>query len=236
MPDTTGIVRGGLDPRPLPAAGWVRFRAVDYVGLGFVAELDERIPMPSDGYGTHNVLDRGPREGVATFAGRAPLRMPVALLFDLEAQGKSIEPAIRVLEQLHGLDDTLPAPPRMIVEGVGVPWSYSRAAHLRWVFDGAPEWGDDVRAAADGSGDRSYLSATVTLLRAGALTTAATSVAAAAAAARPTFTVSKNANPRTLRSIGKKYGKTWQQMLELNPTLTRDVDRPLKNGTKVRYA
>lgn len=232
MADTTGVVAGGLDARPLPASGYVRFRAVDIPSLGVVAELDGKVDVA--GYGVHEVLDVEGAVGITRYKGRAPFRLTIPLLLDLDPHG-TVEPVIAALERMHAIRDEVFSPaPTLIVEGLGVPHSYTRNPGLRWVLDGDPSWGDDVRHRAGGDGERSYIQLTVSVLgvpRARAVADGPANVE------RRYFHVQPiPGTPRTLRTIGRPLQMTWRQVRELNPRLPADPDRPLKAGTMVRVA
>lgn len=231
MADTTSVTTGGLDPRPLPAAGWVRFRAVHRAALGLVAELGPG-EIRTSGYAVRETIGRGPQAvALSTAGGRPPLRLELPLLLDRDGLRGSVEDEVRMLERLHGLDDGVAEAPALIVEGIGIPHSYSRAAHLRWTFDGDPEWGE-IRAREGGDGARSYVEATVALVQ---LVGAAAVATPATPEQRLQHEVRKG-GIRTLRTIARHYKVAdWRTLLPLNPRLAADPDLPLKPGTKVRY-
>lgn len=229
---TIGVVGGGLDDLPLPEPGLVRLRAVAH-DLGVVAELNGT-PLPT-GYAVHAVTERKRRVGITSYSGRQPLSLRLPLLLDRWSERASVEREVRVLEQLLGLDALLTAPPQVIVEGFGIPHSYSRAPHLRWVLSGDPEWGDDIRYRGD-DGHRSYVPVTVLLLQyerpeklaaPGADDTAATG-------RRQYVTVPRGSQQRTLRQIARRRKVRWQTLRHLNPRLPGDPDKHLPAGTKVR--
>lgn len=231
--ETLGITAGGIDARPLPDPGFVRFRAPDHPTLGLVAELDGP-PVVEAGYGEHEIIARRREVGITSYVGRSPLRITLPLLFDRYTERRTVDPEIRVLEQMHGLDPSLAAPPLLIVEGFGVPHSYSRAAHLRWRFDGQIQWGDDVRYRGE-DGHRSYVPATVTILQ----VVEPERVRDAAGNARVTYTVPASGSPRTLRGIAKRYAQDWRKVRALNTSnrrVPRDPDRAIPAGVKVRVS
>lgn len=226
---TGGLVGGGLEDLPLPEAGFIRLRAVGHDDLGLVAELDGPVTVPS-GYGTHAVVDRPQRVGITTYAGRAPLSLRIPLRFDRWASQKSIEKEIDTLETMLGIR-ALTRPPQLVVEGFGVPHSYTRDASLRWVLSGDPEWGDDIRFRPVG-GHRCFAQVTVTALqlsRPEAVQEAAPGKRVSTP--RKTYTVG---SLRTLKKIGKHHKVDWHKLRQLNQKLTADPDKVLPVGTKVR--
>lgn len=231
----TGVVKGGLEQQPLPTIGYIRFRAVNNEKLGLVVELNGDV-LPA-GYGEFAVTDRPGRVGITGYSGRKPLTLKIPLLFDGWRTRSSMEDELRMLERLHGLDAALAQPPVIIVEGFGIPHSYSRAPQNRFAFTGDPQWDDSDIRTRKPDGHRLYIACTVTaqmIVRPQSLAAATTT--SAAGESRHYYTVPKHGKPRDLKGIAKKYGKTWRQIRALNPKLPGDPDHDLKAGTKVRYS
>jgi hypothetical protein len=224
----TGVITGGTGHRAGPSEGYVRFRASFYQHMGLVAELNGPVVV-TGGMGLHTIVDRPLREGLTTYAGRPPLQMRIPLLFDQWQVGQSVDPVIRMLEKMHGRDETIPEPPAMIIEGKGVPHNYRREPNLRFVFDGDPEWDDDVRYS---HGVRCYASCVVTVMQKTGVTVLPDPKSGHA---RRYFRV-QSQGPRSLRTIGRYFHVEggWRTMMRLNPSV-RDVDRMLKVGEQVRY-
>lgn len=238
----TGVVAGGLAAMPLPKVGFVRFRAVNHPRMGVVAELDGDVT--SSGYGEHSVTPRPGQIGITGYDGRHPLTLRIPLLLDRWTGQGSVEAELRMIERLHGLDADLDAPPAVIVEGIGVPHSYSRSPQNRFVLTapgGDIEWGDDIRYRPS-DGHRLFVPFVVTaqlLVRPKALGASSDhddTDSNTGWSVRHYYTVPKTGHPRTLRGIAKKFGKTWQQVRKLNPYLHADPDVTLTAGIKVRYA
>lgn len=225
----SGVVEGGITDLPLPVAGFIRLRAVGHDEVGLVAELDGPVTVPS-GYGAYAVVDRPQRVGITTYSGRAPLSLRIPLRFDRWSEQKSIEAEITMLETMLGIH-ALSRPPRLIVEGFGVPHSYSRDASLRWTLSGDPEWNEDFRFRPVG-GHRCFARVAVTALQV-SLPAVVEEIEAGKAGrvARKSYTV---ASLRTLRKIAKRYKVDWRTLKKLNPKLTKDPDKALPIGTKVR--
>jgi hypothetical protein len=224
-----GVVEGGLADLPLPEPGFIRLRAVGHDDIGLVAELDGPVTVPS-GYGSFEVVPRPRRVGITTYTGRAPLTLRIPIRFDRWTEQKSIEAEIKTLETMLGIH-ALSRPPQLVVEGFGVPHSYSRDASLRWTLNGDPEWGEDVRFRPVG-GHRCFAQVVISALQV-STPSAVEEIATASSgrAARKTYTVG---SLRTLRAIGKHYKVDWQKLRKLNAKLTADPDKTLRAGTKVR--
>lgn len=230
-----GVVKGGLDQQPLPAIGSVRFRAVSHEDMGLVVELNGDV-IPS-GYGEFGVTDRVGNVGITGYTGRKPLSLQIPLLFDRWTSQDSVEDEVRMLERMHGLDPALDQPPAIIIEGFGVPHSYSRAPNYRFAFNGDIQWDDADIRYRDSDGHRLFVACTVSailLVRPQSLA-AATTPAADSGSTRHTYTVPKTGHPRTLKGIAKKFGKDWHAVRKLNPRLPGDPDKALNAGTQVRY-
>jgi hypothetical protein len=226
-----GTTQGGLRDLPLPEPGFVRFRALYHDNIGLVAELDGPVTVIG-GYGSHDITDRPARVGLTSYHGRPPLSLRLPLLFDRWQTRASVEDEIRVLEQMHGLDANLDRPPQIIVEGFGIPHSYTRAAHLRWVLTGDPDWGEDVRFRGS-DGHRCYVPVTVVAQQVVTPTTLVDQQQAAGSG-RQTYQVPKTGRSRTLRGIAKRYGRDWRAVRALNSRLGGDPDQALATGTVVR--
>jgi len=229
-----GVVPGGLEQRPVPAAGLVRLRAVGSPSLGLVAELTG--PVLPSGYGD---FDSTPRRGKAPIIDRArkgSLTLPLPILLDRWSTGGSVEPEIKVLERMYGRgEDSAWPPPILIVEGFGVPHSYTRNADLRWVLSGDPQWGDDIRTRGT-VGLRSYVPVTVTLVQYEAPDGIED---AAGNTTRRYYTVPKAGGSNTLRKLARAKNVTVTKLRTLNKgvrAVPADPDKTIKRGTKVRYA
>lgn len=238
----TGVVKGGLDTMPLPAVGFVRFRAVNHPRMGLIGELDGDVTVIG-GYGEHSITGRPGNIGITGYDGRQPLQLRIPLLFDRWTAQASVEPEIRMLERLLGLDSHLDAPPALIIEGLGVPHSYSRSPKNRFVLtapSGQIEWGDDVRYRPS-DGHRLFVPCVVNaqlLVRPtslGAATSNDGGEANSGISVRHYYTIPKTGHPRTIKGIAKKFGKSWQKVRALNPHLHADPDAALPTGLKVRY-
>lgn len=230
--DTLGVVDGGLEERPLPAPGFVRFRAVHSDKMGLVAELNGTV-KPT-GYGEHDVTDRPGDVGITSYKGRAPLALAIPLLLDRWSERKSVEAEVRMLERMLGLDSQLDQPPTIIVEGFGVPHSYTRAPQNRFVLSGDPDWGEERFRGTDGH--RSYVEVAVTARLLVRPETIEAPGAGGSSSARRYYTVPRTGHPRTLRGIAKKRHVDWRRLRQLNPRLPGDPDHGLRGGTKVRVA
>jgi hypothetical protein len=225
-----GVAAGGIEPLPLPEPGFIRLRAIAHDNVGLVAELDGPVTAPS-GYGTHDIVDRPQRVGITTYHGRAPLTLRIPLLFDRWTTQASVEPEITLLETLFGIRQ-FTRPPQIIVEGFGVPHSYSRDASLRWVLSGDPEWGDDIRFLPVG-GHRTFVQVVVNALQV-SLPSTVTEPAPPKGRAAPRKHVRSTSTLNTLRKIAKHNKLNWHTLRTLNPRLPADPDKSLKAGTKVR--
>jgi hypothetical protein len=231
-----GVIAGGIEDLPLPAPGLVRLRAVAHPGLGLVAELNG--PVLPKGYGSHTVTPRKARLSITTFEGLAPLELPLPLLLDRWSEQGSVEAEITVLETLLGRRGgrDISRPPQIIIEGFGIPHSYSRDASLRFTLTGDPAWGEDIRTRGT-DGHRSYVPVTVTALQVNLPDIVQD---AAGNVSRAYYTVPKTGSPRTLRGIARKYHVSdWRRVRALNraaPGVPGDPDKAIKAGTRVRYA
>ena len=231
-----GLATGGTLALPLPTPGSVRFRAANDWTLGVVCELNGPV-LPPTGAGTHDLVERKGRVALTEYHGKAPMMLKVPVLLDRWSDRKSIEPELRMLERLHAIN-TQQRPPRMIVEGRGVPYAHHRAPSARWVFDGDPDWdGDDIRTIGS-AGVRAYIAGTVTLLRVSAPAAADPEDTSddAKAKARHVATVDAHDRARTLKQIAAKHKVSWRQLHKLNPKLPADPDKKLPGGTRVRIS
>lgn len=227
-----GVTAGGLQDLPLPEPGLVRFRAVDHPDLGIVCELNGHV-LPT-GYAQHEVVGRQGYEGILNYTGREPLGLRIPLLLDRWTSRGTVEADIGVLERLHGLDDKLVGSPSIIVEGFGIPHSYSRSAQLRWVLTGDPDFDTENIRTRGLDGHRSYVPVVVT---ARCDTKPRTLTApSSGTGARHTFTVQKGSKLNTLRAIAKHRHQDWKALRTLNPALPGDPAVTLKAGTKVRVS
>jgi hypothetical protein len=226
-----GVTTGTVVPLPAPEPGLIRFRAIAYPTLGLVAELNG-IPTIS-GYGVVATIDVPHGIGISSPSGRPPLRMSIPLLLDRWSERRSVEPELAMLERLLGIGPSPSIPPQIIIEGIGVPHSYSRDPGRRWRLTDDPEWGDDVRTVRS-SGSRGYVEVTVSALE---VTDPQVDIEVDSPTRR-FFTIPRTGHPRTLRGVAKKFGRDWRQLRKLNPTLTLagDPDHPIKGGTKVRLS
>lgn len=233
-PATAQAVNGGILPAPLPEPGFVRFRAVRHPHLGLLAELNGPVKVTS-GYGEHEVIGRPRQVGLLTYTGREPLTLEIPLLLDKWALRGSVEHEVRVLERLHGLDPDLPGPPRIIIEGIGIPHSYSRDPARRFVLSGNPEWGDEPRII---SGARAYVEVVVIARQVPRLETLkeADDDGHGDKARRHFFEVPEGDRHRTLKSIARKFKTDWKKLRKLNPKLPGDPDHEIPAGTRVRVS
>jgi len=227
-----GVVRGGTGPRPLPPAGFVRFRAAHHPALGLIAELNGLV-IPA-GYGTHDVTDRVGRLALTEYHGRPPLTLQIPLLFDRWAERSDVEREIRMLETLAGLDAHITQPPDLIVEGHGVPHSHTRDTRLRFALDGDPVWDGDVRYCSRDA--RSFVPVTVTAMQVNRPAAVQDAVDDRPDRPRETFTVRRGSPLHTLRRIARHRHVEWRRLRRLNPRLGGDPDHTLKPGTRVRVA
>lgn len=238
-PAAAGTVIGGTEPLPLPPPGFIRVRAIAHNDIGLVAELDGPVTVPT-GYGSHDVIERPQGVGITSYHGRPPLSLSIPLIFDRWTDQKSIEAEITMVETLLGIG--MSRSPQIIIEGVGVPHSYSRDASLRWVLTGDPAWGDDVRFRP-GGGHRVFAQVVVTALQVNQATTISEPEPTKGSRKPPakTYTVTYkgpvNTAPKTslsnLRKIAKHFRVSLKHVQYLNPKV-KDPDVTLKAGTKVR--
>lgn len=222
-----GVVRGGLEQLPAVAAGLVRFRAVDNVALGFVAELDG--PVTPDGWGTWSQIERPKKLPLTDFAGVDPLTLEIPILLDRWPEQRSVEPEIKVLESILGRHGAA-RPSVVIVEGPGIPFGYDRDQSLRFVL-GPPSWGDDTRTIGV-AGERAYVQLTLTA-------TQYTEIAKDAAGKSRAFFKVTRADPNKLRGIAKKHRISVTKIKSLNKGrkgIPADPDKTIKPGVKVRVS
>lgn len=231
-----GVTAGGIDPQPPPLPGFIRFRAVDDPDVGLVAELNG-VVTPA-GYGAQEVTDRKGRVGITSYAGRQPITLPIPLLLDRWQTRESVEAELKMLDTMLGMNVNVPEPPALIVEGIGVPFSYARNPRLRWVLTGDPDWGD-IRYG-DG-GQRSYVPVTVTAMQVSKPSTLTRAVKPPDHRKRQFHVVPSSHGKLgpdglggTLREIARGWHTTWQALRTLNPDLPADPDVVLPQGTVVR--
>jgi hypothetical protein len=225
-----GPTGGGVQWAPLPPAGYVRLRAARHPELGLVAELTDHVTVVAGG-GEHEIVDIPGGEGITSYKGRQPLALRIPLLFDgLPDESKDHE--VRVLERMHGIDADLPGPPLLIVEGIGIPHSYSREPKRRYVLDGDPEYGE-IRTIGD-SGRRGYVEAVVIARSKHSPSSLPDVTPDRDGGQRHTITVPEGDAQRTLRAIAKRHDVQWRKLVRLNPKLPHDPDKWLPPGTKVR--
>jgi hypothetical protein len=204
---------------------YVRLRAVDFIDIGITMELNGDDPIKPTGYPTRDTLSR---PTASTPSGAPPLQMPIAVLLDGWSSQTSVEPELKMLDQLAGLG--VGEAPVITVEGRAVPYSLERAPDLRWALTGDPDYGD-VRTRSDG--DRVYAEVTFTVVQ----VTALASVPDLKNPKRQFYVVPKSGGYRTLKAISRHLnGKPSVDTLKaLNPAI-RDSTLKLKAGTKVRTA
>jgi hypothetical protein len=231
---TVGAVSAGLGGqgagvaavrrKPLPPAGTIRLRAATF---GFVVEvtgeLDE--PVKPTGYGGHGVIARPGQIGLTVVQGRDPGGLLVVMSFDRRRARQSVEGDIAVFETLAGVQ--APALP-LVVEGRGIPHSFSTDPSGRWVITDDVSWGDSDAA---GKG-RTMQQVAFSLLRLSAVDPDAIDDAVD----QVFHTVAKGSELKTLTRIARHYGTTWFRLRKLNSDLPAQPDRALKPGTRVRLA
>jgi hypothetical protein len=213
-----------LDDLPLPPPGYVRFRTLDDE-IRVVAELTA--PVLPQGGGGHSTQERPKAVGVLTWDGTTPTVLPFELILDEWPNG-SIATELRNLRTLCGVGETEPVP--FVIEGIGIPYSRAQRPSWTWVF-GAPSWGEHRFSQA-----RPNESGLQALTVEATHNTRPSAAATSAATKRRFHTVHPKARINTLREIGEFYKVSWPRLLQLNPKLPRDVNRPLKAGTRVQLS
>lgn len=231
IPAKPGVVEGGLRRLHPPQPGFVRFRAPKHPKIGLVAELNGPI-VPVDGFGNESIVDRPGRVGITVDTGRNPYAQRIPILLDRWQQHRSVEPEIRMLERMLGLDRDLPRRPLLVIEGQGIPHSYERAAHLRWKLTD-PDWDDsDIRYV--NNRDRAFVAVSV-LAR---VHTVPESLAEpedgvnVGKRGRAFFRSTSRLN--TLREISRHVRVPVKDLKKLNEKLPKDPDKALRAGTRVR--
>lgn len=227
-----GVTSGGLDPKPLPEPGLVRLRAADLRDLGLVAELDG--PVVPTGFGGVEAVTRPGRVGRASYQGRPPLGLTIPLLLDGWHRQRSVEAQITVINGLLGVHADAKGresgrPPLMIVEGFGVPHSFTREPFRRWRLTGDPQYAEDLRRRAP-DGHAVFVRVVLTAIE----DPQPEATPVADERARQVVRVRKGSRLDTLRELARHHRSSWTRLVQLNPRLPADPDRQLRDGTRVR--
>lgn len=207
----------------VPSADYVRLASLDQPALALTAELGPDAIVPT-GFPTWDLVQV---PTATTTAGAPPLAMTIPLVFDKWRTQGSIEPELAMLDRLAGLG--LQTAPTLVIVGNAVPHSFGRDPFRRWACNGDPAH-TDVRRRADG--DRCLALVSINVVE----VVLAPVMPDPAAPVRVTFVVPSGGIVDTTRRIAIAHRTTSQALLILNPTLSSDVDRHLKAGTRVRVS
>lgn len=216
---------GGVRALPAPALGMVRLRAVLQPELG--VELELAGDLFATGYGGYAPVARRQQVSIGAYEGREPTGISLRVIADRWSEQRSVEEELARVETMCGTGDG--RPPQLIMEGRGIPYSFTREPTWRWVVKDDPAW-NERRARRDGV--VCLFDLTLNLMRlvrpdSDALTEATT---------RQVHVVRTASELRTLRRIARHYRTTWSRLRQLNPGLAADPDRRLKAKTKVRVS
>lgn len=178
---TAGAVGFGVKPvtpgRPVvgrPAAvaavavGYCALQAEDDSSLSVLTELGDGAPRVVEGFGGWEAVERRGRIAMTHWTGYAPLKIELELYLDDFAAGKSIEPAITILDGLagRGQRSTGGRPPLIIVDTAGVmPYDVRTFPDTRWVIDQLDYSADEEEASVNSVGNRTRQAVGVTLLQ-----------------------------------------------------------------------
>lgn len=228
-----------------PNVGWALLTAPAKPAFTVLCELGDQVPLPNDGYGGFETVDKEHDLALTKWAGFKPLQVELPLLLDNFADGKSIDDAVQLLEAMAGRGKRREGlsrgeyvkPQPLIVNTAGV---WQNDAHNdpggRWVINNLTWDAETITVNDHGNWIRAGV--TVTLLQIHEPTGVAAALAAArkrtgSPGGRVTYTTKAG---DTLVSIArKKLGDAgrWTDLAKLNPTI-RDPRRTIHTNTKIR--
>lgn len=132
-------------------------------GAEVTALLGDGQPVQTQGFGGWEEIERPRRKSITQWKGRQPWRIEIPIMFDRfdeGSEGESVEPDIRLLEQLAGGGINAEPPVCVFNSGGLVPHDYTHATHLRWVLDDI-QFGEAIRRRSDGNRVRAEMTVTV---------------------------------------------------------------------------